>query len=645
MRKGIDWTFGAEEGESPLQRFWNRPNWEPRTLLIGFFGVAIPFFVIFRGLAVGIDPGVERSLIVALLAIYVFLRFPTGRGRWNEPLGRLFFIDVIFILLVIATEAYKLYGIVVQDTSFLTIQLFGNTVLVDIIAGTVVIGLVFEAVRRSFGWITVIIASFFMIHSLFAMHFPEPLYGPAVNWTYLITIQYVLYEGVYGLGSSILLSMIFVFLLFGYMLVYTKGSAFFTSLANGFVGRYSGGPAKIAVLASGFVGGITGSGIANVATTGSVTIPLMKSTGYNPAFAGGVETAASSGSYFMPPVMGAAAFLIAAFTNIPYLQVCLAAAVPAVLYYLGVFVQVHFRAKKERLQGLAEEDVPSIKRVLIEGGHLLIPVIFIVTGLALGYSITRVAILSLLCVVLVSFVKKETRLDTHSLLIAFDKATERTAGIALCVISVGIIQGAILASGLGMRLSLAVELLAAGNMVAALIFAAIVCIILGMGVNPTLVYYIAYVFVIPALIKMGVPVLAAHLFALIFGGIANITPPVAVAAYTAASIAGAKPMRTAFQACKLGFAAYFVPFLLVFYPAMMIVGSHSIIDSSVGIITAAAGVICIGAAFEGWLLRGVPISQRILLFAAGGCLLVPVLHISALGLFLGALIILWQKFK
>jgi TRAP transporter 4TM/12TM fusion protein len=368
----------------------------------------------------------------------------------------------------------------------------------------------------------------------------------------------------------------------------------------------------------------------------------MKSSGYQPTFAAAVETCASTGSYFMPPIMGAAAFLMATFANVSYLSVCVVAIVPSLLFFLCIFVQVHLRAKKLRLQGLKESEIPSLKRVIWEGGHLLSPMVVIIAGLILGYGVTLVAIAGLLTVILSSLIRKETRLNSRKFLIALGRATEQTVGIGLCVVAVGIIQGAILVSGLGMRLTLAVENIAGGNMLAGLILAAAICIIMGMGIAPTMVYYMAYIFVIPSLIKMGVPVLGAHFFALIYGGVANITPPVAVAAYTAANIAGAPPMRTGFEAAKLGFAAYAIPFMLVYHPAIMLVGSPSLIDSAIAILTAVLGLVSICSAFEGWLLKRNSNFHRFILFAGGLLLITPSIILGAIGFSAGILVIVIQ---
>ena len=462
----------------------------------------------------------------------------------------------------------------------------------------------------------------------------------------MMEMLYVIDEGVYGIGANVLLSMIFVYLFFGSLLVGTKLGAFFAALANALVGRYSGGPAKVAVIGSGFVGSISGSGIANVAITGSVTIPMMKRLGYTPTFAAAVETVASTGGYFTPPIMGAAAFLIAFFTDTPYLKVCLYTLLPATLYYLAVFVQIHLRAKKEGLVGLPRDELPSLRQVIMEGGHLVLPIVVLVAGLAMGYSVTRVAIWGILAVILVSFLRKETRQNPRSLLLLFERATDTAVGISMAVIVCGIIQGSLMTSGLGMKLSMLVATLSAGNLILGLILAAIVTMILGMGVNPMLVYYIAYIFVIPALVEAGAPVMAVHIFALMYGAVANITPPVAVAAYTAATIAGAPAMKTGFEAAKLGFAAYIIPFMLVLHPALLLLGDVSLLESVLSMLTAAAGLTCMAASFEGWLLRRASILQRILLFAAGVFLVAPELWPwGGIGIGLLAVVTLWQKYQ
>lgn len=586
----------------------------------------------------------ERSIIVSLLLIYVFLRFPSGKRKWNQSFSWFFAIDLLLVFLAIATEIYTIWGSQVSSTERITIQLFGNAVKVDYIVGWIVVGMVLDATRRSFGWAIVSLCLAFIGYSLVASYFPGPLKGATATWTYLAYALYVTDQGVYGIGADVLLTMLFVFLLFASMLVGTRLGAFFTAAANAVVGRYSGGPAKVAVVASALVATISGSGVANVAITGCVTIPLMKRMGYQPAFAGAVEAVASSGGYFTPPVMGAAAFLIAVFTNTPYFMVCVYTAVPAFLYFLAVLVQVHLRAKRDRLVGLPDAMIPSLARVMLEGWHLVVPLMILVAGLALGYSVNLVSTWAILAIIAVSFLRKETRQSPRRLLLLLESTAVTTIGILMCVVSVGIIQGALMTTGLGMRLSFIVEALCRGNLVLGLILAAFVTMILGMGVNPLLVYYIAHLFIIPALIKAGAPVMSAHIFALIYGGIANITPPVALASYTAATIAGASATKTGFEGVKLGFAAYIVPFLIVLHPDLLLLNGVTL-EAVLSLLTATAGVACMGAAFEGWLLHKTPIWQRIALFIGGICLIAPQLYLAGVGIGLLLLVMLCQKFR
>jgi len=648
-RRGIDWTLGGPGAgaDSALEHFWSKRQWDFSTfitLALGVLAIAIPFFVIYRGYFGLMDLRMERSVMVFLLLCYIFLRYPSGKRKWSDRFSWSFPIDLLLIILVIATEIYTIWDSEVFSTESSTVQIFGSTVRLDHIVGLILVCLVLEATRRSFGWIMVVLCLFFISYSLTANFFPGPLKGASTSWTYMVYSLYVIDEGVYGVGASVLLSMIFIYLLFGSLLVGTRLGAFFTAASNSLVGQYSGGPAKVAIFSSAFVGSISGSASANVATTGAVTIPMMKQIGYKPVFAGAVETCASAGGYFTPPIMGAAAFLIASFTNTPYLLVCLYCMLPALLYFLAIFVQVHLRAKKEGLAGLPKNMLPSLSRVMLEGGHLIVPLIVVVIGLVLGFSVTMVAIWGIIAIVLLSFVRKETRQNPRQLLLLFERGTITSVGISMCIISVGLIQGALMASGLGMRLSFAVEALCAGNMIFGLLLAAVVTMILGMGVNPMLVYYIAYIFIIPPLVEVGAPEMPMHIFALMYGAVANITPPVCVAAYTAAAIAGAPTMRTGFAAARLGFACYLVPFMLVLHPDLLFLEGVTI-GAVLSIVTATAGIICMAVASEGWLLRKASVLQRIIVFVSGVCLVAPQLYLAVIGAGLFILVLLWQKLR
>jgi len=648
LSKGIDWSAGEEKTESALEHFWASRKWDQHTILalvLGALAVIIPMFVIFRGYFGSVETRSERSLIVSLLEIYAFLKFPLGRGKWSDRLNWVFIIDFFLIFLTVITQFYTLWDAQVLETDDLKIRIFSELVKVDHIVGIIVVILLLEAVRRAFGWILVILPLIFITYTLTASHFPGPFQGVQANWTFEMEILYVMNEGVYGIGVQVLLAMVFLYLLFGMIMKNTKVGAFFLAVANSLAGRYAGGPAKVAVISSAGMGSISGSAIANVGTTGSITIPMMKSIGYKPAFAGAVEACASTAGYFTPPIMGAAAFLMAHFTGIPYFRICLYVAIPATLFFLGVFMQVHFRAKKEGLVGMPKAEIPSFKRVMLEGGYLIIPVLVLLITLGIGFSVTKVAIWGIFAILLVSFFRKETRITPRKFLTTLEQSTDSTVGVCLSVIIAGVIVGTLMVTGLGMRMSLLVETVAGGHLIYGLLLAAAVSIILGMGLPSVLVYLILSVFVIPALVEMGTVTIAAHVFALMFGAAAMITPPVCLAAYAAASIAGASPLKTGFEASKLGFAGYLVPFLFVFHPALLAAGGATPIDSVVAILSAAIGIICIAGGFEGWLFKRTVPFERILLLVAGGCLVAPQLFLSFIGLALLVFIILSQRFR
>jgi TRAP transporter 4TM/12TM fusion protein len=615
-RRGIDWSAGVspKKEESPLEHFWSNRRWGSTTiiaLILGLIAVMSCVFVIYRGYFGNIDTRIERSIIVSLLELYVFLKLPIRR-KWNARINCFFAVDLILCLLVVATQIYTIHGAITLDTQNWRFTIFGSELRVDHVVGVVVLVLLFESTRRSFGWVMVGLPLAFIVYSLFGGYMPGPLKAISVSWTHMSEVLYVLNEGVYGIGAEVLLSMIFLYILFGVFVTESRTGAFFTAAADALVGRFSGGPAKVAIIGSSAMGTITGSAIANVVTVGSITIPMMKKMGFKPEFAGAVETCASTAGYFTPPIMGAAAFLIAVFTNTPYIMLCLYCAIPAALYYTALFLQVHFRAKKDNLSGLDPMTLPSLRRVILEGGYLMIPMLLIIVTLAIGYSVTRVAVWGILAVIIISLFRPDTRLSPKRILLTMESMVSNNLGVIMSIIITGVIQGALMATGLGFRLSSLVQSASMGSIVFGLILAAIVSLILGTGLPAVLVYYICVAFIIPALVSMGAPVLPSHVFALMFGAMAMITPPVCVAAFTAAAIAGAGPMRTGLAATRLGFAGYVVPFMFVFNPAIMLLGGSPLV-SIVSILLSVVGLAAAAAAFEGYLIRKTTIPERVLL--------------------------------
>lgn len=409
-------------------------------------------------------------------------------------------------------------------------------------------------------------------------------------------------------------------------------------------GHTTGGPAKVAVIASGFMGSINGSSVANTVTTGSFTIPLMKSVGYRKDFAGAVEAAASTGGQILPPVMGAAAFVMAEFLGIPYIRIAAAAAIPAVIYYIAVITMVHLEACKYGLKGLPKERLPKIGKVLRAKGHLILPIIGLVYLLVRGYTPIFSAFWAIVMSLAISMVKAETRLNFKTLCEAFEDGAKMALGVAAACACAGMVVGVVTLTGLGLKIANGLVMLGRGNLMLTLFFTMIASILLGMGLPTTAKYIILSIMAAPALVDLGVNPLAAHLFILYFGVIADLTPPVAVAAFAAAGISGGNSMKTGFIAVRLAVAGFMIPFLFALDPGLLF------IDSTIGhtlllIITALAGVLALGAAAGGYLLDHTKIHERIILILSALALLTPGLLTDSVGIALLVGVIILQKMR
>jgi TRAP transporter 4TM/12TM fusion protein len=544
----------------------------------------------------------HRSLFVTFILVLIFLVYPLGGGSWSERSNWFILIDFAFITCSIAIEAYILYDI---DAFQLR---WGVPTRIDVIVGSVAIFLVLEASRRAVGWPMVIIASFFMLHTVFGNYFPGVLHGAPTPWSSFVDWIFMQDTGIFGIPIMVMSSFIILFLIFGSLLIRSGAGTFFINLANALAGRMTGGPAKTAVLSSAMMGTLSGSGVANVVATGSFTIPLMKSLGYGPVFAGAVEAMASTGGILMPPIMGAAAFLIAQFLSLPYLRVCIHALLPAIFYFWSVMAMVHFEAKKLGLKPLPKEEMPSLRKVIARGGHLLFSVFGLIAFLSLGYTAMMAAFWAILLIFLLSFVRKETRLSPVYFLSALEEGSKSCLTVGMACACAGIIIGCVYVSGLGMRFSNILVMAAGGKLWLTLIFVMIASIILGMGMPVTAVYLTLVTIVVPALIDLGVDPVAAHLFCFYFGCISNITPPVCLAAFAAAGVSGANPMKTGFTAVRIGIAAFLIPFMFIYEPAMLMKGSGWYILWIA--FTALCGIVSLAAGVQGWLLRRAMFPER-----------------------------------
>ncbi len=519
----------------------------------------------------------------------------------------------------------------------------GEQNLTDIIIAVLAILLVLEATRRVVGLPIVIIASTFLIYSKLGPYMPGFLNHRGYSISRIASHMYYTTEGILGTPIGVSATFIFLFILFGAFLEKTGIGKFFIELANALAGKAVGGPAKVAVLSSALTGTISGSSVANTVGTGTFTIPLMKSLGYKPEFAGAVEAAASTGGQIMPPIMGAAAFLMVEFIGVPYITIAKAAVIPAILYFTGIWIMVDLEARKTGLRGLKAEQLPKIKSV-VQKGYLILPIFAIVYFLVKGATPIKAALYGIIIAILAGAVKKETRLNLKMLLEALEQGAKSALGVAIACASAGIIVGTITLTGLGLKLGSGLVSLAGGKLIPTLIFTMITSLILGMGAPTTANYIITSTIAAPAIMKLGVPALAAHMFTFYFGIVADITPPVALAAFAGSAIAGSNPLKTGINASKIAIAAFIIPYIFVMNPAILL------IDTTFGsaiqiIITSVIGMFGIGVAMEGYFMTKVNPLFRFILFISGLLCIDPGSYTDIIGISVIALILIIQRFK
>jgi TRAP transporter 4TM/12TM fusion protein len=503
-----------------------------------------------------------------------------------------------------------------------------------VILGILAVSLTIEAARRIVGLPFVTIILVFLFYALFASHVPGEFQTKSISVQDLATYLYLDPQGLLGIPMEVTATIVLVFLLFGQTISSVGVSRLFNDLAFALMGKYRGGPAKVAVFASSLFGMISGSAVANVATIGVFTIPLMKKAGYKPYFAGAVEAVSGTGGQIMPPIMGAAAFIMATYIGVPYATVALSAMIPAILYYLAVFIQIDLRAAKENLKGLPKEDLPTVRRVLQENWPFVIPFcVLIYTLFIMWMEAEPAGLLSALVTVVLGFLlRKKTKMAFKKILSILRDAGQGMLEIGVTAAGAGIIIGILSITGLAFTFSTVLVNLAKGNLFLLLLLSAICASILGMGMTVTAAYLLTVVLAAPALTALGLSPLLAHFFVFYYGVLSFLTPPVCLAAYAAASLAGANMIQTAFQSMRLGIAAYIVPFIFAYKPALLLVGSPvNIIE---GCITALIGISFIGIGFEGFLLRSLQVWKRGIFILGGLILMVPGLVFDAIGLVL-----------
>jgi TRAP transporter 4TM/12TM fusion protein len=607
--------------------------------LVTIIAVGMSVFHLYTAGVLVFQPMVQRPIHLGLALILVFFLYPC---RTRSPQNRISFIDFFLAVGSIIVNIYLVINWTMASDKVTMVGAMPR--LFDLLFGGFTILLVIEATRRVIGWVLPIVAIFFLIYGIIGHLLPGILGFYKIPITRIIAVNYIATDGIFGTPIGVSSTYVFLFVLFGSFLQKVGGGQFFIDLAYSIFGRFRGGPAKIAVVASACFGTISGSGIANVAGTGQFTIPLMKKTGYQPAFAGAVEAAASIGGQLMPPVMGAAVFIMAEILGIPYISICIAAILPAILYFLGIFIMVDLEAAKTGLKGLSKEQLPDPKKIFKESWYLFAPLIILVYLLVIQISPMKAAFWSIIIMIIIEIAQQWIRRRKVNFRRIWEGLEAGAKGMLVIVTAcacAGIVIGIINTTGFGLKFSDFIIGLTHGKLIFLLIMTMLSSLILGMGLPTVACYIILAIISAPALIEMGVLPLAAHLFVFYFGIIAAITPPVALAAYVGAGIAGASPTKTGFIACRLGLVAFLLPYMFVYGPSILMKGN--LLDIIWAAISAIIGVGAMGAGLQGYFFKPLAIWKRILLLIAAVLLVKPGLKTDLIGYILVGLVVFIQK--
>lgn len=622
----------------------------------------------------GIHMGVVLAMIFFVFGSRRHMHDDVARHSWWCP-GNVPLYDWLLALAALVSALYIPVTFAGLDLTGYGINLkleelnfrIGSPTQLDLIMGTMLMITIFEAARRAMGLVLPLIVGVFVLYALFGSKVPlQVLVIPDVNWSQLLNHLYLTTEGIYGAPIKVISTYVFHFVLFGVIAQRMGLGQFFIDIAQIVAGRFAGGPAKVSVLSSSLFGTISGSSIANTVTTGSLTIPAMKRVGYPGHFAGAVEAASSTGGQITPPIMGAAAFLMVEFLEIPYTTIIVAAAIPALMHYIAVFAIVHFEAKRLGLRGLNPDEIPRIGRVLIDGWPTVIPLVVLITVLFSGYTPYYAAFSGITAAVIIGFINPRNRLTVRDLLDAFYLGSKYALAVGAAGAAVGIVVGVITLTGVTFRLGFMVAqgaLTTAENLHAmfaflpfelftidgatlflSLLYIALACVLMGAGLPTTALYIMLSAIAAPALGNLGIPPLAAHLFVLYYGVLADITPPVCTSAYAAGGIAGANPFRTGLTAFKLGNAKVMVPMVFAYSPALLLVieDRFSWLEFFHTATTCIIGIIMLGAALTGYMLRSISMFWRLWLAIAAIMMVAPSLKLNLYAALLAAPVLFMQ---
>ncbi|MFZ5943086.1 MAG: TRAP transporter permease [Bacillota bacterium] len=573
----------------------------------------------------GVIPGVFKNAVhLGFLLVLTFLLFPASK---KSPTDRFTWWDIFLASLGAVVGLYIVFF-------YNDLHLVRNSIANgrDFFFAILAIVMVLVAARRAIGPLIPILSIIFLLYAKYGPYFPG-LFGHAgLSWERILYRMYLTYEGIFGITLTVSATYIFIFILFGAFLNVSGAANFFNDLALAIAGKKRGGPAQVAVLSSAMMGTLSGSAVANVATTGTFTIPLMKRIGYKPYFAGAVEAAASTGGMIMPPIMGAAAFIMSSFLGVPYLTIMAAAILPSLLYYAGIIIMVDIEAKKLGLKGLPADQLPTLKDVLRKQGVLVLPILVIIYTLIAGKTPLFAGFAGIISTIIASWVAKgANRIGVKEALKAMEDGARGALIVGMACAACGFIVGVAGMTGVGSVIAHNIIKISGGTIFFALVLVMFACIFLSMGLPSTALYIVVAVTAAPALVKAGVLPLAAHFFVFWFGALSNVTPPVALASYTAAAIAGDDPMKTGWQGLKLTLAGFLIPFIFVYSP-ILLMQNFTLFKAGLAFITGIIGVFSLAIAAENYYAKKLSYFERFVFFAGALLLIKPGLYTDLPGL-------------
>lgn len=641
-------TLSAEEQQRLLEKYDTESNVRhmPGAVnkLIYFGLLAFSLFQVYTAIFGQFTAWIQRTVHLGFGLTFIFLLYPALKSLRKDKVP---IYDWILAGLAAMTGMYW-----TLNYERLVSRL-GSIETLDFIVGLIVIVLVLEAARRAVGLPITIIAGLFLLYAFAGPYMPDFLAHRGQSLEGIVNLMYYSTDGILGTPISVSATYIFAFLLFGAFLVKTGVGEYFNDLAISVAGKLVGGPAKVAIFSSALQGTISGSSVANVVTSGAYTIPLMKRLGYEKNFAGAVEASSSTGGQLMPPIMGAAAFLMVEFIGrgITYWEIAKAAAIPALLYFTGIWIMTHFEAKRLGLRGLTDDEMPD-RKMIFKKIYLLIPIALIIVIMMFGVPVMHAALYGILSCIVVGFINPDVKFGMREVIDALVDGARTALAVVAATACAGIIVGVVAKTGLGLSLAGSLVDLAGGNILLTLFFVMIASLILGMGAPTTANYVITSTIAAPAIIVLLAPdvapaavpiavLLSAHFFVFYFGIIADITPPVALAAFAASGISGGDPIRTGIHSAKLAIAAFIIPYMIVFSPALLMIDT-TIVEIVWVVFTAICGMLAIGAGIIGYWYRSMNIIERLVAVIAGLLLIYPEGISDTVGLVLFAVLFVIQ---